>query len=335
MSEELTIAINGNFCQRLIENYEKELPHIEKQELIRLIDETSEEISINTHLIQLYDFCVIASEADTLTARKVKQDISKQFRITGCLYEDVCVLGGDVFEVYSNMMERSTKLLFLITKNFTSDSFCMRVQNAAVFKCIVNKAATSREKCVPLILESGKDIDLPLAMTGITGIKYNDVAEQMSPVLFNAFANDTRKREILQKRYTEKYFKALVDRRVQEVIAEQQKKALQVTYPTTLQIEGLVAHEGSNGAAGVLQGLQQPVESLQQHLRELVTQMKSDNNKLSSANQVNSSNHNQISGNQMVHAGDKIVINIINDGRHIVESTSSSSSSEEDSENDI
>lgn len=102
-----------------------------------------------------YDFCMISSESDLCEAEKLTENLSNQFELIGHLVWNSVYLGADQFTVFEDVIERSTVLIFYITRNFIEDRFCCHIAR--------NKLASPVEVCgtirnVPLLI----DIDLTL-----------------------------------------------------------------------------------------------------------------------------------------------------------------------------
>lgn len=102
-----------------------------------------------------YDFCMICSESDLCEAEKLTENLSNQFELIGHLVWNSLYLGADQFTVFEDVIERSTVVIFYITRNFIEDRFCCHIAR--------NKLASPVEICgtitnIPLLI----DIDLTL-----------------------------------------------------------------------------------------------------------------------------------------------------------------------------
>lgn len=103
-----------------------------------------------------YDFCMICSESDLPEAEKLTENLSNQFELIGHLVWNSVYLGADQFTVFEDVIERSSVVIFYITRNFIEDRFCCHIAR--------NKLVSPVEICgtirnIPLLADP--DITLP------------------------------------------------------------------------------------------------------------------------------------------------------------------------------
>jgi hypothetical protein len=151
-----------------------------------------------------------------------------------------------------------------------------------------------------------------------------------SPVLLNAFRNAIRQREILQRRYNEKCFKALVDKKVKDTIDNLSSSALSLTYsPPNNETNG----KSNNEIACQVVTQQMPL--IVSQVQEMALNMKTANtNSLQQSQLMNQPQQYQITKSKNVRVGDHIEINVFLDGKNSRPSESVSSSSDDTSDED-
>jgi hypothetical protein len=103
-----------------------------------------------------YDFCMICSETDVYEAEKLTENLSDQYRLTGHLVWNSVHLGADQFTVFEEVIERSSVVIFYITKNFIEDKFCCHIAKIRLVSP-VEIFGTIRD--IPLLIDC--DVTLP------------------------------------------------------------------------------------------------------------------------------------------------------------------------------
>ncbi|PSN35373.1 hypothetical protein C0J52_19274 [Blattella germanica] len=142
---------------------------LSKEEIILIRNEV--EVQLNRMCpISFYDFCVIACDIDYEDALLFRTNFCKQYNLKGCMLfdPDISSLGGDIFEQYQAMIERSTKVFFYHTENYKKDYVHLRIQNGAVYQQLWEQMQRNREKCVPIFPHGRHKIGL--ALSGVSGL---------------------------------------------------------------------------------------------------------------------------------------------------------------------
>jgi hypothetical protein len=208
--KELAACLPRNFLTQLGRRF----PDVEKQQLTEIFQDALVECRARTTSLQVFDFCIIMSEDDVDIAREIKQALEQTIKLRGCTYDDVITAGMDIINCYELMMEQSCKILFLITRNFTSDNFCRRIQNGAIFQSLMAKVKHAQERCVPVVLNR-ESINMPLGMSGIAGIVYDD-ATRSTGIFKKYFSLIQQDRAKIQMKCFEKICIEEVHRKVDE-----------------------------------------------------------------------------------------------------------------------
>ncbi|XP_024938577.1 uncharacterized protein LOC112494036 [Cephus cinctus] len=142
------------------------LPNLKRERVIGIL---------NSHYppIEFFDFCVIASDNDFDLAQRLVQVLRDQGLCGRVAGSD---LGGDIFQEYDVLISSSTKIMFLITEDFTADRFCRRLQSAAVFQSLLTRISQERDRCVPVFVEASGRLPprIPLPLIGVAGLNLSE-----------------------------------------------------------------------------------------------------------------------------------------------------------------
>lgn len=163
-SVEATIAQNTNFALAHISTIQREI-------------ETELEESCPFELKDQYDFCMICSESDICEAEKLTENLSNQFELVGHLVWNSVYLGADHFTVFEQVMERSSVVIFYITRSFLEDKFCCHVTR--------NKLVSPAEICgtirnIPLLIDP--DVALPESLRLIQKLTLQYIGAQFPKI---------------------------------------------------------------------------------------------------------------------------------------------------------
>lgn len=118
--------------------------------------ETALEESCPFEVNDQYDFCMICSESDLCEAEKLTENLSNQFELVGHLVWNSVYLGADHFTVFEQVMQRSSVIIFYITRNFIEDTFCCHI---ARNKLVSPSDMRGTVKNIPLLIDP--DVTLP------------------------------------------------------------------------------------------------------------------------------------------------------------------------------
>jgi hypothetical protein len=134
-----------------------------------------------------YDFCMICSESDVCEAEKLTENLSNQFELVGHLVWNSVCLGADHFTVFEQVMERSSVIIFYITKNFIEDKFCCHI---ARNKLVSPTDIRGTVKNIPLLIDS--DVALPESLRLIQKLNLQYIEAQFPKI----FTDDVRLEKI-------------------------------------------------------------------------------------------------------------------------------------------
>ena len=73
-----------------------------------------------------YDAC-ICSETDVCEAGILTENLSDKYKLKGNLVWNSVFLGADQFTVFEEVIQRSSVIIFYITKDFIEDKFCCHI----------------------------------------------------------------------------------------------------------------------------------------------------------------------------------------------------------------
>ncbi|PNF15463.1 hypothetical protein B7P43_G17747, partial [Cryptotermes secundus] len=163
-SVEATIAQNTNFALAHISTIQREI-------------ETELEESCPFELKDQYDFCMICSESDICEAEKLTENLSTQFELVGHLVWNSVYLGADHFTVFEQVMQRSSVVIFYITRSFLEDKFCCHVTR--------NKLVSPAQICgtirnIPLLIDP--DVALPESLRLIQKLTLQYIGAQFPKI---------------------------------------------------------------------------------------------------------------------------------------------------------
>jgi hypothetical protein len=99
---------------------------------------------------------MICSETDVCEAGKLTENLSDKFQLTGHLVWNSVYLGADQFTVFEEVIQRSSVIVFYISKNFIEDKFCCHIAKSRLVSP-VEISGTIRD--IPLLIEH--DVTLP------------------------------------------------------------------------------------------------------------------------------------------------------------------------------
>lgn len=168
--------------------------------------------------VNFYDFCVIASDKDFELAEGLVE-LLKNIGLTGCVAGNQ--LGSDILEECNELVASCTKVLFLISENFTADGFCRRLQSAAVFQSLIARIALDRNKCVPVFSGDSGARRIPLPLMGIAGINLLERDTIISRIKATYTANVRCIKILKARKYLEekeKFFRKLLTEHYESVL---------------------------------------------------------------------------------------------------------------------
>lgn len=153
--------------------------------------ETELEESCPFEVKDQYDFCMICSESDICEAEKLTENLSNQFELVGHLVWNSVYLGADHFTVFEQVMQRSSVVIFYITRNFIEDKFCCHVAR--------NKLVSPAEICgtvsnIPLLIDP--DVALPESLRLIQKLTLQYIGAQFPKIFTDKVRFEKIKRQV-------------------------------------------------------------------------------------------------------------------------------------------
>jgi hypothetical protein len=124
-----------------------------------------------------YDFCMICSESDVCEAEKLTEDLSDQYRLTGHLVWNSVHLGADQFTVFEDVIERSSVVIYYITKTFTEDRFCCHIART---RLVIPAEISGTGRDIPLLIDP--DIKLPESLRLVQKLTLQYVGAQFPKI---------------------------------------------------------------------------------------------------------------------------------------------------------
>ncbi|XP_063233058.1 uncharacterized protein LOC134536889 isoform X2 [Bacillus rossius redtenbacheri] len=257
--EETASSVNTTLC----------LYELPPAELVQLDDVPSNQLDIlrnealqeanREYPIKCYDFCLICCDEDYEIAEEIKEKLCSSFDLVGCMIQnDGLMLGRDVFQAYEFMMERSTKVLFLITNAFNRDPFNQRLQNGAVFQTLMSRV--KKEKCVPVFPYGLREVPLPLS--GISGISCNLPPKVLSANMRATYTEEVRsirvKKEQVLLDMRNMFYNEALARKAEQLRAkmqQQQSPALGAAAAGSGDVMAITRQDGPSQSTEAVRGL--------------------------------------------------------------------------------
>lgn len=145
-----------------------------------------------------YDFCMICSENDMCEAEKLTENLSNEYELMGHLVWNSVHLGADQFTVFEDVIERSTVVIFYITRNFIEDRFCCHIAR--------NKLASPVEICgtirnIPLLIDIG--LTLPESLRLIQKLTLQYVGAQFPKIFTDKVRFEKIERQVQYEMLTD------------------------------------------------------------------------------------------------------------------------------------
>ena len=180
--------------------------------------------------MNFYDFCIISSELDENYSENLKNVICDRFHLKGCTQREFTTSGNDLFLAYDLMIQRSTKVLFLLTENFIQDNFCNRIQSSLMWSQLM----TDLSKCIAVYPQGMSNLQIPLALAGLVGLDLQkpDKADQLLKIAFSQKIRTIRN-EKMQQVFNNKclFIHHMLQQKLQDLI-KTHKFSLETKEPT-------------------------------------------------------------------------------------------------------
>lgn len=213
-----------------------------------LIDDVLYEAN-RRYLMNFYDFCIISSELDENYSENLKHVICDRFHLKGCTQREFTTSGNDFFLAYDLMIQRSTKVLFLLTDNFIQDNFCNRIQSSLMWSQLM----TDLSKCIAVYPQGTSNLQIPLALAGLVGLDLQkpDKADQLLEITFSQKIRTIRN-EKMQQVFNNKclFIHQMLQQKLQDHI-KTQKFSLESKEPGTGR--SIYEDKGSNAVCSSLE----------------------------------------------------------------------------------